>query len=131
MIPIQSVREFGEMSFWNEAFYFEKRGDRYVYRHNILSDGYDISEAEKDALFAGLKRLQFGVLILGGVIIASSALLFMTGTIQTQMPILWFMISSILAAAILTLLALYRRDRLVSQVLGNRAPDVPRRRWRS
>lgn len=119
------------MSFWNEAFYFEKRGDRYVYRHNVLSDGYDISEAEKDALFAGLKRLQFGVLILGGVIIAVSALLFMTGTIQTQMPILWFMISSILAAAILTLLALYRRDRLVSQVLGNRAPDVPRRRWRS
>jgi hypothetical protein len=119
------------MSFWNEAFYFEKRGGRYVYRHNVFSDGYDISEVEKDALFAGLKRLQFGVLLLGSVIIVLIGLLFMTGMIQTQMPILWFMVSSILAVAVLTLLALYRRDRLVSRVLGTRTPDVPRRDWRS
>jgi hypothetical protein len=97
----------------------------------VFSDGYDISEAEKDALFTGLKRLQFGVLLLGGVIIALIGLLFMTGMIQTQMPIPWFMVSSILAAAVLTLVALHRRDRLVSRVLGNRAPDVPRLDWRS
>lgn len=119
-------RDGDRMSFWNEAFYFEKRGDRYVYRPTVFSEGFDISESEKNQLFRELKRLQWRFLLEGGALIALTALVFMTGVIETQMPIPWFMISSVLAVTVLALTALYRRDRLVFRILGHRAPEVPR-----
>lgn len=114
------------MSFWNEGFYFEKHGDRFVYRHTVFSEGYDISASEKDRLFAGLKRLQVRTLLEGAVVIALIALVFMTGAIETRMPIRWFLIVAVLAVALLGLSVLWRRDGLVSRVLGHRTPDVPR-----
>lgn len=114
------------MSFWNEAFYFEKRGDRYVYRHSAFEKGYDISESEKDLLFSGLCRLQWRSLCEGAILIALIALPLMTGVIKTAAPIPWFMISSVLAVAVLALTVFVRRDALVVRVLGDRAPEVPR-----
>lgn len=119
-------RDGDRMSFWNEAFYFQKRGDRYVYRPTVFSEGFDISEPEKNQLFRELKRLQWRFLLEGGALIALTALVFMTGVIETQMPIPWFMISSIFAVTVLALTALYRRDRLVFRILGHRAREVPR-----
>lgn len=114
------------MSFWNEDFYFEKRGDRYVYRPTVLSEGFDVSESEKDRLFAALKRLQWRSLLEGAIAITVLALAFMTGAIETKMPIQWFLISAILAVAVLGLTVAHRRDRQVSDILGGRRPDVPR-----
>jgi len=114
------------MSFWNKIFYFEKHGDRYVYRPTAFSEGFDISESEKDQLLRGLNRLMWRFLIEGGILIALIAGLFMTGVIETQKPIPWFMVSGVVALAALAMIEFYRRDRLVAQVLGRRAPDVPR-----
>jgi len=114
------------MSFWNETFYFEKHGDRYVYRPTVFSEGFDISESEKDHLVRELKRLIWRFLLEGGILIALTAGLFMTGVIETQSPIPWFMVSSVVALAALAVTVFYRRDRLVEKVLGRRAPDVPR-----
>jgi hypothetical protein len=47
------------MAFWNEAFYFERRGDRYIYRPTIFSAGFDVSADEKKKLFRGLKQLNW------------------------------------------------------------------------
>ena len=114
------------MSFWNEAFYFEKRGDRYVYRPTAFSAGYDITADQKDRLFAGLKRLQWRTLVEGFLAIAVIAAAFMSGVIETQTPIPWFMVAAVLAVAVLALSVLRRRDRLIEEVLGHRTPDVPR-----
>lgn len=114
------------MSFWNEDFYFQKRGDRYVYRPTVFSAGFDISESEKDRLFAGLKRLQWRSLSEGLLAIALIAILFMTGMIESEKPIPWFLVASILAVAALGLTVLRRRDQLVFEILGPRSPDVPR-----
>ena len=114
------------MSFWNKTFYFEKHGDRHVYRPTALSKGFDISESEKDQLLRELNRLIWRTLFEGGILIALIAGLFMTGVIDTQKPIFWFMVSSVVALAALAVTEFYRRDRLVAQVLGRRAPDVPR-----
>ena len=114
------------MSFWNESFYFEKRGDRYVYRPTVFSAGFDISESEKDHLFRDLKRLEWRFLFEGFVLLALIAGLFMTAVIESQTPIPWFMFFSVVALAALAVIGFYRRDRLVERVLGHRTPDVPR-----
>lgn len=114
------------MSFWNEAFYFEKSGDRYVYRPTVFSPGFDISEAEKNQLFKGFLHLQLRTLLEAGIAIGVIGVFFMTGVIKTQTPIPLFMISSILAVIVLAVTILFRRDKLVRQVLGPREPDVPR-----
>ena len=114
------------MSFWNKTFYFEKHGDRHVYRPTAFSKGFDISESEKDQLLRDLNRLIWRTIIEGGILIALIAGLFMTGVIETQKPIFWFMVSSVVALAALAVTEFYRRDRLVAQILGRRAPDVPR-----
>ncbi len=114
------------MSFLNAAFYFEKHGDRYVYRPTVFSEGFDISESEKNQLLRELNRLVWRFLFEGGIVIALTAGLFMTGVIETQRQIPWFMVSSVVALAALAVTEFYRRDRLVVQILGRRAPDVPR-----
>lgn len=114
------------MSFWNEAFYFERRGDRYVYRPTVFSAGFDVSAPEKDELFRGLERLNWRCLLEGGVVIVLAAGAFMAGVIETRDQIQWFLVSSILIVAALAVSFLYRRDRLTSRILGHRAPDVPR-----
>ena len=114
------------MSFWNEAFYFEKRGDRYVYRPTVFSAGFDISESEKDQLFRELKRLQRRFLFEGIILLALIAGLFMTAAIESHTPILWFMISSVAALAVLAVTVLFQRDRLIVRVLGHRNPEVLR-----
>jgi len=114
------------MSFWNKIFYFERHGDRHVYRPTAFSKGFDISESEKHQLLRDLNRLIWRILIKGSIIIALIAGLFMTGLIETQTPIPWFMVSSVVALAALAAIEFYRRDRLVAQVLGRRAPSVPR-----
>jgi hypothetical protein len=114
------------MSFWNEAFYFEKRGDRYVYRPTVFSAGFDISESEKDHLFRDMKRLQWRFLFEGTLLIALIAGLFMTAVIESRAPVHWFMFVSVVALAALAMTVLYRRDRLIARVLGHRKPDVPR-----
>ena len=114
------------MSFWNEAFYFEKRGDRYVYRPMVFSAGFDISESEKNQLFRGLNRLQWRCLFEGMVIIGLIFGLFATAVIDSQTPILWFMLLSVVALAALAVTVLFRRDRLIVRILGHRNPEVPR-----
>jgi hypothetical protein len=114
------------MSFWNKYFYFEKHGDRHVYRPTAFSAGFDISGSEKDKLLEKLNRLIWRFLIEGGILIGLIAGLFMTNVMETQEPIAWFMVSSVVALAVLAGIEFYRRDRLVAQVLGRRTPDVPR-----
>lgn len=114
------------MPFWNEAFYFERRGDRYVYRPTVFSAGFDVSTPEKEALFQGLNRLNWRSLWGGGVLIILAAGAFMTGLIETRQKIQWFLLISILIVAGLAVTFLFCRDRLTSRVLGHRTPDVPR-----
>lgn len=114
------------MSFWNEAFYFEKRGDRYVYRPSVLSAGYTVSPREKEELFEGLNRLNWRCSLEGGILVVLIAAVFMTGMIATGDPINWFLFSSIFVVAASAVTYLYRRDRLTSRILGQRSADVPR-----
>ena len=53
------------MKFFDESRYFERRGDRYVYRASRFAVGFEISESEKDALFTELKMLEFKALVKG------------------------------------------------------------------
>jgi uncharacterized membrane protein YbhN (UPF0104 family) len=114
------------MSFWNEAFFFEKYGDRYVYRPTVLSAGFDVSETEKDRLFRGLLRLQRRFLIEGFVVLALIFGFFQIAVFNSQRSITWFMISSLIVLSALAVVLLHRRDRLIRQVLGDRTPEVPR-----
>lgn len=114
------------MSFWNESFFFEKYGDRYVYRPTVLSAGFDVSETEKDRLFRGLLRLQRRFLIEGFVVLALIFGFFQIAVFNSQRSITWFMISSLIVLSALAVVLLHRRDRLIRQVLGHRTPEVPR-----
>ena len=114
------------MSFWNESFYFEKHGDRYVYRRTVFSAGFDISESEKERLLRELKRLQWRFFFEGIILLALVAGLFMSAVIESQTPILWFMFFSIVTLAALAITAFYWSDKLIVRVLGHRKPDVPR-----
>jgi len=114
------------MSFWNEGVYFERRGDRFVYRATLLSPGFDISASEKDSLFRALARLQWRTLAEGLGLVAAIAVLFMSGVTGVQQPIPWFLICGIGGIAVLALSVLRRRDRLIVRVLGRRTPDLPR-----
>lgn len=114
------------MAFWNEAFYFERRGDRYVYRPTIFSAGFDVSAREKEELFRGLKRLNWQILLWGLVLVVCIAGAFMTGLIETNAKLQWFQFSSILILAALAVVSIHSRDRLASRILRNRSPDVPR-----
>jgi hypothetical protein len=114
------------MAFWNEAYYFERRGDRYVYRPTIFSAGFDVSADEKQELFRGLKRLNWQFLLWGLVLAGCIAGALMTGLIETNAKIQWFQISSIAIVAVLAVVAINCRDRLASRILRNRSPNVPR-----
>jgi MFS family permease len=114
------------MAFWNEAFYFERRGDRYIYRPTIFSAGFDVSADEKEELFRGLKRQSWQISLAALVLAGCIAGALMTGLIETNAKVQWFQISSILMVAVLAVIAIHGRDRLASRILGNRSPDVPR-----
>jgi hypothetical protein len=114
------------MALLNQACCFEKRDADYVYRPTLFSPGFSISEHEKDLLFTDLRRLERSLLIKGGLFIALTASVFMTGVIETGAPIAWFMFCSIIGVTLLAAIAIYRRDRLVRRVLGDRDPDVAR-----
>jgi len=114
------------MVLWNQAHYFERRNAGYVYSRTVFGQGFSISERETDLLFRDLKRLDGRFLIEGGMFIVVTTGLFMTGTIETDAPIAWFMFCSIAAVTVLAATAFYRRDRLVGRVLGHRSPDLPR-----
>jgi len=114
------------MAFWNHAYYFERRGDRYVYRPTVFSAGFDVSGDEKEELFRGLKQLSWQLLLWGLVLVGCIAAAFMTGLIEINAKIQWFQISSIAIVAVLAVIAIDRRNRLVSRILRNRSPDVPR-----
>lgn len=114
------------MALLNQAWYFEKRDADYVYRPTVFSHGFSISEHEKDLLFTDLTRLERRLLTKGGLFIALTASVFMTGVIETGVPIAWFMICSIIGVTLLAAIEFYRRDRLVRRVLGDRDPDVAR-----
>ena len=108
------------MAFWNEAYFFERRGERYVYRPTVFSAGFDVSADEKEELFQGLIRLNWQVLIWGLLLVGCIAAAFMTGLVQTNAKVQWFLFSSIVIVAVLTLIAIDYRDRLVSRILKNR-----------
>ena len=114
------------MSFWNEQFFFEPHGDRYIYRPTVFSPGITVSESEKEALFRALKQFEWRALGEGSVVVAVDAALFMTGTIAVREPIFWFMVWGVIGIAALGATLLYRRDRLTDRILGHRPPDVPR-----
>jgi hypothetical protein len=114
------------MAFWNEAFYFERRGDRYVYRPTIFSAGFDVSVDEKEELFRGLKRLNWQISLWGLVLVGCIGGAFMTGLIETNAKIQWFQISGTLIVAVLAVISINWRDRLASRILKNRSPDIPR-----
>lgn len=119
------------MSFFNEAFWFEKRGERYVYRPTVFSAGFDVSVDEKDALFRGLTQLGWRSLAEGAVLIALGAgAVLLGGVTDTREQITWFLSGAILGIAALAAADFRRRDRLKSRVLGNRAADVPRLSFR-
>jgi hypothetical protein len=114
------------MSFWNETFFFEKFGDRYVYRPTVLSAGFDISETEKDRIFKGLLGHQKRFLVEGFVVLGLIFGFFQIVAFDGRRSIVWFIISSFIVLAALAVLLLHRRDRLIRQVLGHRTPDVQR-----
>lgn len=114
------------MKFLNQGYYFEPLGDGFVYRSTIFSAGYSVSSAEKDRLFAGLKRLEGRFLIEGFILVMAVAVVFMTGIVSSPTPIPWFILFSIGGVLLLAPAAVYRKRRLVENVLGRGTPDVPR-----
>lgn len=113
------------MSFWNEAFFFERRGDRYIYRSNVFAPGYTVSKAEKDRLFSELARLQWQLVAEGGVFLAAIFAVLSFVAFDGLTRTLW------LVAAVTTVLAVeagsyfYRRDKAVARILNRRKPDLP------
>ena len=114
------------MVLWNQTYCFEKRNSGYIYRPTAFAHGFSISEREKDLLLRDLRRLEGRFLIEGAVLIALVAALFMSGVIEIGAPIVWFMFLSVVGVTVLAATAVYRRDRLVARVLGDRSPDIPR-----
>ena len=114
------------MAFWDQRLWFERSGERYVFRPMAFSRGYDISESEKDRLVRGLTRLNRRLSFAGLVTVAAIAALLMAGALETATPIAWFILLGILAVCALAAIGLAWRDRLIARVLGGREADIPR-----
>lgn len=113
------------MGFLNEEAFFERHGDRYVVRLTPFSAGYLISEAQKDALFAGLKRVDRHTAIEALLAVTLIVTLFLTGLLRSETPALWIFALSTLVLAGLTVRSLRQRGRLLKRAVGNRPPDLP------
>lgn len=114
------------MKLQNQGHYFERRGDRFIYRPSIFSSGFSLSSEEKDRLLRELKRLNRRFLIEGFSLIVLIAGMFMAGIVRSPSPIAWFMLVSIGTVALLSITAIYRQRRLIDRTLGHHTPDVPR-----
>lgn len=114
------------MNLLNPEYYFERSGDRFVYRPTIFSAGFSLSSGEKDRLFEEIKRLERRFLIEGLSLIALVAGMFMAGILTSPTPIPWFLLMSVGAVALLSVTVIHRKRRVVEIALGRRAADVPR-----
>ena len=114
------------MKLFDQDYYFERHGDKFVYRTTIFSAGFSLSAEEKDRLFRKLKRLERRFLVEGFSLIVLIAGVFMAGIVRSPTPIAWFMFVSIGAVVLLFITGIYRRRRLVDTTLGHHTPDVPR-----
>ena len=117
------------VKFFDESRYFERRGDRYIYRASRFAAGFEISQSEKDALFTGLKKLEIKALIKGlGVfcLLAIALTVQIFGDISAHrwaaaVPI----IILVIAAADVSYLV-RRRDLLIKRILPGREADIIR-----
>ena len=114
------------MSIWNQGYYFEPAGERYVYRPTVFSRGYDVSKDEKDRLFRELKRLEWRSFREAFLAVTLVAILFLTGVIHGETVVLWFVLIGSLAVIALAATSTARKKQLISRVMGDRNPDVPR-----
>jgi hypothetical protein len=114
------------MAFLNEEAFFEKRGDRYVFRPSPFSAGYDVSKEEKNKLVAGLKRIDQRSLIEALGALALIASLFLAGVVRSETPVGWILAFFTLALVVVTWRSLQQRNGPIKQALGNRAPDIRR-----
>ena len=115
------------MKLLNQGHYFERRGDKFIYRPTIFSAGFLLSSEEKDRLFGELKRLERRFFVEGFILIALIAGVFMAGILRSSTPIAWFLLVSIGAVSLLSITAIYRQRRLIDTTLGHHTPDVSRK----
>ncbi|NNE82978.1 MAG: hypothetical protein HKN28_03310 [Alphaproteobacteria bacterium] len=115
------------MKLLNQGHYFERRGNKFIYRPTIFSAGFLLSSEQKDRLLGELTRLQRRFFVEGVILIALVAGVFMAGIVRSPAPIAWFMLASIGTVLLLFITAIYRQRRLIDAILGHYTPDVPRK----
>jgi hypothetical protein len=114
------------MAILKDEVFFEKRGDRYIARATPFSAGYDISKSQKEALAAGLRRIDRRIVIEAVVAFAMIAGLFWTGVLRSQTSVGWILVFLALALVGLTVRSLRLRNRLLRCAVDDRPPDFPR-----
>ena len=114
------------MSIWNQGYYFEHAGDRYIYRPSAFSRGYGVSKDEKDRLFNELTRLEWRSFVEAFLAVGLVATLILSGLIQGEALFFWFILIAALAVVVLTSAGMARKKKLIARVMGDRGPDVPR-----
>ena len=115
------------MGFFDESKYFERRGDRYVYRPSSFAAGYDISEREKDTLFAGLIKLEVRALMKAGGIfclLVAALAVQLFGDLSAHPWSSAIPILILVAAAADASFLVRRRDLLIKRVLPSREADI-------
>jgi len=113
--------------FFSEHGYFEQQGERFVFRPSALASGFDVSANEKERLLEELpqiaKRSAFETIAFS--IFAAVSLFYEASSGQAiGSANVWFIF---IGLACVGFLGVYRRDRLVSQILPGRLPSIPRK----
>lgn len=114
--------------FFHENSYLEARGETYVFRPSALAPGYEISAAEKERLLDQLphiaRRSAIETILFSIVAIVSLFYEAFSGQ-RIGSANIWFIFIGLAGVGFL---GIYRRDRLVAQVLLGQLPGVPRKR---
>lgn len=118
------------MNFPSERFWFEPRGQDFVFRENAFSRGYVLTAEEKPPLLAALRKFQirafaegFGLLLLAGVIAVAIPS-------DTSEPPVRFLVTALVAIVIYAPISILRQHRMVVRLLAGKEPTVDRRTFR-
>lgn len=113
--------------FFSEHSYFEARGARHLFRPSALAPAFDISATEKGQLLAELPALakRSALETIAFSIFAAVSLFYEAFSGQRiGSENIWLIFIGLAGVGFL---GIYRRDRLISQILPGRKPDIPRK----